>query len=152
MRMTLRLGSRGAAGIAACGTSLVAILIGLTLGVPACRHAPDLELAFSAMAGLGLLVIVARPLTVAAERPAWVMFALAIVANTVTEALELWAPGGRTGVVEVVFGIVAFPLAAVAVVLMVRERLGRMRTIAWLDGITGALVVMTVLAIAVLAT
>jgi two-component system, cell cycle response regulator len=151
MSVSLRVGTRGAAAIAACGTIFVLVLIGLCLGVPALRHAPALEDYFASLAGLGCLLIALRPAAYAVERSAWVLFALAITANTTTEVLEVWAPGGHTSVAETVFGIATFPLAVIALVMMIRTRLGHLRAIAWLDGMTGALVVMTILAIAVLA-
>jgi diguanylate cyclase (GGDEF)-like protein len=49
-----------------------------------------------------------------------------------------------------VFGVATFPIAIVALIMMIRARLGRLRALAWLDGMTGALVVMTILAIAIL--
>jgi diguanylate cyclase (GGDEF)-like protein len=148
--MTLRVGTKGAAGIAAFGAAIVATFVALCLALPSVRRGVDLEILFGGLAGLACLVIVVRPVAVRAERAAWAVFALAIAFNTVTEVLEIPAPGGVAGAAEVVFGIATFPAAIAALILMIRARLGRLRTIAWLDGMTGALVVMTILAITIL--
>lgn len=150
MSVTLRVGNKVAAGTAAFGACVVAAFVAVCLAVPSERHGSGLELLFGVLAGLALLVIVLRPVAVEAERAAWVTFALAIACNTVTEFLEIPAPGGVAGVAEVVFGIATFPLAIIALNMMIRARLGHLRAIAWLDGMTGAFVVMTILAIAIL--
>ena len=150
MSVTLRAGTKGAAGIAAFGAAVVAAFIALCLALPSVRDGLGLEILFGGLAGLACLVIVLRSVAVAAERAAWATFALAIAFNTATEVLEIPAPGGVAGVAEVVFGVATFPLAIVALIMMIRARLGRLRAIAWLDGMTGALVVMTILAMAIL--
>jgi diguanylate cyclase (GGDEF)-like protein len=151
MSVTLRLGTKGAAGIAAFGAVVVVAFVAVCLALPSVRHGSELEILFGGLAGLACLVIVLRPVAVRAERAAWVMFALAILFNTATEVLEIPAPGGAGGVAEVVFGVATFPLAIAALVMMTRARLGRLRAIAWLDGMTGAFVVQTLLALVILA-
>jgi diguanylate cyclase (GGDEF)-like protein len=145
MSVTLRVGTKSAAGIAGLGAAVVATFVALCLALP-------LELLFAGLAGLACLVIVLRPVAVAAERAAWATFALAIAFNTATEVLEIPASSGVAGVAEAVFGIATFPIAIAALIMMIRARLGRLRAIAWLDGMTGALVVMTILAITILGT
>jgi two-component system, cell cycle response regulator len=76
---------------------------------------------------------------------------LAIAANTATEILELSRSGPVTHAASAVVGTATFPLAIGALVLMTRARLGRLRPIAWLDGMTGAVVVQTLLALVILA-
>jgi two-component system, cell cycle response regulator len=150
MSVTLRVGRKTAAGIATLGAAVVATFVALCLALPSVRHGSGLELLFGGLAALACVVIVVRPVAVRAERAAWAMFALAIAFNTVTEVLEIPSPGGVAGVAGVVFGIATFPVAIAALVMMIRARLGRLRAIAWLDGMTGALVVMTILAITIL--
>jgi diguanylate cyclase (GGDEF)-like protein len=150
MSARLRVGTKGAAGIAAFGTVVVVAFIAVGLALRPVRHGLDLELVFGGLAGLACLSIALRPFAVRAERAAWMLLALAIAFNTATEVLEIPAPGGAAGVAGAVFGIATFPLAIAALILMIRVRLGHLRVIAWLDGMTGAFVVMTILAITIL--
>jgi two-component system, cell cycle response regulator len=151
MPETLRVGRTGATVVLASGAIALAVFGVLCLELPVLRHGTGLEIWFAALGASACALISLRAFAVARERGAWLMFSLAIAANTATEVLELARPGPVTHAAGAVVGTATFPLAIGALVLMTRARLGRLRPIAWLDGMTGAVVVQTILAVVILA-
>jgi diguanylate cyclase (GGDEF)-like protein len=77
-------------------------------------------------------------------------FALAIGANTLTEVLGLTGSAGMASAASSATGAVTFVLAAVALLMRVRVRLGRLRLIACMDGMIGAIAAQTLLALLIL--
>lgn len=137
---------RSALSTASIGVLAVALLGILCFG----SHGAVTTGAFATLGVIASGLVALRAVRVRAERLAWSTFAVALVANATTEVLELSGGAGAVAAASAVAGVLTFLLAIAALALRVRARLGRLRAIAWLDGMTGALVVQMILGLWIL--
>ena len=116
MPETFRVGRTGATVVLVSGAVALALFGLLCLELPVLRHGTGLEIWFAALAASGCALIALRAFAVARERAAWLMFSLAIAANTATVILELSRSGPVTHTASAVVGTATFPLAIGALV------------------------------------
>jgi two-component system cell cycle response regulator len=106
------------------------------------------------VAGIGAAVVCAlRPALVESRRRAWTMLAAAVGAAVAANCLVGWDALVGLGPLRAVglgLGISALLLAVRALLLLVEERMGSLTPVAWLDGMTGALVLEAAIALAFL--
>jgi two-component system, cell cycle response regulator len=124
-----------------------------TAGPTSPGSAAGLEIAFNGMAALATLLILLRAVREPAERRAWIALGAAVGSSIVANAAIGWASIGNPGVlapIGIVGGIAAFPLGICALVWLLKQRVGKLPAIAAIDGLTGAFVVQTVIALALL--
>ena len=150
MRRPSRRGARAVPCLLACSALATAALLALQLG----NAAPaTVQLAFTVLVSAAVVATFAGARTRTAERTTWPVVGFAMGFNALCEVSAGWShilTGGPWGAVSVGAGVMVVPLATIALVLLLRERVGRLRAVAALDGLTVALVVQTVIALALL--
>jgi hypothetical protein len=134
-----------ASGVLATG-ALLALQVG---GAPAATVQADL----TALVAVAVVLIFAGSRFRSRERAIWPVVGAAMTFNALCEVGSGWSwvvDGGPWGPLSVVAGVLVVPLAIAALVLLLRERVGRLRAVAALDGLTAALVIQTLIALALL--
>jgi two-component system cell cycle response regulator len=150
MRRPSGRGSRAVPCLLASGVLATAALLALELGgAPAATG----QAAFTVFVALAVALTFARARFRTRERAIWPVVGATMAFNALCEVGAGWsriAGGGPWGPISAAAGAMVVPLAIAALVLLLRERVGRLRAVAALDGLTVALVVQTVIALALL--
>jgi two-component system cell cycle response regulator len=126
---------------------------GALLALPAHASAALHEAAFTVLVGVAVALILLAAVHRPAERRIWLVLGVAISANAACEATGGWShvvTGPVLGAVSVGTGLMVIPLAVAAVTTMLRMRVGRLPAVAVLDGLSGAFVMQTLIALAIL--
>jgi diguanylate cyclase (GGDEF)-like protein/putative nucleotidyltransferase with HDIG domain len=111
------------------------------------------QVAFGVLVTLAVAVTFAGARARAAERAIWPIVGATLAFNALCEVGAGWSQivgGGPWGAISVAAGVMVVPLAIASLLLLLRERVGRLRAVASLDGLTLALVVQTLIALALL--
>jgi diguanylate cyclase (GGDEF)-like protein/putative nucleotidyltransferase with HDIG domain len=125
------------------GLASVAALAGLQLG----------QTGFTVLVATAVVLTFARARGRTAERSTWWLVGATTALNALCEVASGWSRtlDSRTwDVISVAAGGLVVPLAIGALALLLRERVGRLRAVAALDGLTAALVIQTLIALALL--
>jgi two-component system, cell cycle response regulator len=150
MRRPSGRGNRAVLSLLASGVLATAALLALQLGGASATAA---QAAFTALVAVAVVLIFAGSRVRSRERAIWPVVGAAMTFNALCEIGSGWsriADGGPWGPLSVAAGVLVVPLVIAALVLLLRERVGRLRAVAALDGLTAALVIQTLIALALL--
>src|SRR3954471_9511180 len=145
MRRPSGRGNRAVPSLLASGVLATAALLALQLGG---APAATVQAAFSALVGVAVVLIFAGSRSRSRERALWPVVGAAMTFNALCEVGAGWsrvADGGPWGPLSVAAGVLVVPLAIFSLVLLLRERVGRLRAVAAFDGLTAALVIQTLI-------
>src|SRR5690349_19340085 len=105
---------------------------------------------FTVFAVLAVALLFAGAQRRATEQRTWRRVGVAVAVNLLCEITAGWArtdPDGPWSAISVTAGGLLVPIVLVALIALLRARIGRLRAVAALDGLTAALVVQTLIAL-----
>src|SRR4051794_33184103 len=135
MRRPSGRGNRAVLSLLASGVLATAALLALQLGGESATAA---QAAFAALVAVAVVLIFAGSRARSHERAIWPVVGAAMTFNALCEIGSGWsriADGGPWGPLSVAAGVLVVPLVIAALVLLLRERVGRLRAVAALDGL-----------------
>jgi two-component system cell cycle response regulator len=136
--------------VLALGVLATVALLALQLGG---ASPTAVQLVFTGLVTLPVALIFAGSRVRSVERAIWPVVGATLAFNALCEVGAGWsriADGGPWGPLSVAAGVLVVPLAIGALILLLRERVGRLRAVAALDGLAAALVIQTLIALALL--